>query len=817
LSPATKFVAADGTVSRPFNNFLQQATLLSTEGTMTMESSDLSFKPGAPKTFDVDAGGNMTIKFTITNIGGTPFTGPIDVQMFTLTLPDTYTPFSASPTYTIPNAAGLNPGSDIRVTFTVPSAQVPATYDGLGVTINLTSGMGTPAVFAGSTECRSLNNRALGFNALSGMAVLCQGTSGTVSVDQTGKYDVFWFDGSGAPLTTVESDTYAFGPKDSSPVTHLLVQAKYKGTSTWVSAVMDTVYVYRAADTLVWNNSKANGDWNDYENWTNPNDPANTYSYAKVPMPCTNVLLPGTTANYPDLGSSTTLPYGPLGTTVANRVHFDFGSELKRPDLLSYDSAFVKMRLAAHRWYMIAPPLKQTYPGDFYLKNPVPVLDDMKAYTRFWNMAAPNGTFVESNWSSLFYEPGHQFQKGQGMGVWLSSNDDVQRNYELSFPKFDAVYNVYYENTTTINPYLPPAPTVKTQAYRFIFDGEGGNGADFELNAVAATGTSLVMVGNPFMSHLDFDAFYAKNSTKIQNRYRVMDSSGSFKYYRIGGPSDGGMTKNIAPMQAIIVEAITPFTTLTVNPLMTLSVPGAGNTLKSAAAEDSPAVYIRISARQGERSSQAHIELSETAVSAYNTREDIAGLYETAGVGKEALEVYSVSSDGLKLALNSLPSSYAGEGGIIPLGIRTSSKERLTLNVSNLPALQAGGNRVYLYDASTQTDYDLSRQSMYTFDAPETDDNRFADNRFYLKIVKSGEGVQPEATDNTVSVVYRHGLLTVQSLHAIEELSVYDLQGRLVHHSQPQGVSQQLPLAGNRLYVVKVKSGGRTTVRKVMN
>ncbi|MDR1810830.1 MAG: T9SS type A sorting domain-containing protein [Prevotella sp.] len=825
LSPATKFVAPDGTVTRTFNNFLQQNTVTSSIGQPSIEAADIAFKPGSPKRFEIQAGGSgdeMLVTFTITNRGVAPFcfTSSSGLRMYAYdAVSGNFTPFGSE---VFLNPVCLDPGADYSATVNVGA--FPASYDGLAGTINLSSGMTAAAVFEGQSECQGLNNRAMRFSLLTGHTILCEGETGEVSVNEAGKYDVYWFtDGNSPAVNSTPSDTYTFGPKNSDPISYMLAKAKDKATGSWISPLLDTIYIYHAIDTLVWNNRKANGDWNDYENWTNPNDPNNNYPQINVPMPCTNVLLPSATATmtaYPDLSAAntTTLAFGPLGNTVANKVYFNFGAEVVRPDRLTYDSAFVKMKLEAHRWYMLAPPLKQMYAGDFYRDSPIPISDAFKSYTRLWNAALPNGLFFESAWTKLFSEPNLSFTKGQGLAVWLSSNDDVTRTYELSFPKWDAAHHIYYENTTTVNTYYPAFTTPRNEAFRFVFDGDGADGADFDLSAEAKTATSLVMVANPFMAHLDFDLFYAANSSKIQNRYRVMDATGSFKYYQIGAGTND-LTKNIAPMQAFIVEAKTPFTTLTASGLMTVSVPGASHTLKSAAAADGDGkqpVYLTVSARQGARNARTYLKLSGDYSAAYQAEEDVAGLYEMDGVGKEALEIYSVSSDGLKLNLNCLPSAYVSEGGLIPLGIRTASPEKIIINVSNLPALLEDGNKVYLHDAKTRTDYDLSNVSMYSFEVAETDGNNFADNRFYLKIVKGGESVQSQAGDNSLSVVCRHGQLAIQSVDAIEDIAVYDPQGRLICGAQPNSATYRTALAVGKLYVVKVKVNGRVYVRKVI-
>jgi hypothetical protein len=83
-------------------------------------------------------------------------------------------------------------------------------------------------------------------------------------------------------------------------------------------------------------------------------------------------------------------------------------------------------------------------------------------------------------------------------------------------------------------------------------------------------------------------------------------------------------------------------------------------------------------------------------------------------------------------------------------------------------------------------------------------------------VVKSGNSIQTGQNENEVSAIFRHNLLSVSSVSPIDELTVYDLQGKLVHRSTPQASTKQVSLQG-KFYIVRVKAGGYTFVRKVVN
>jgi hypothetical protein len=321
------------------------------------------------------------------------------------------------------------------------------------------------------------------------------------------------------------------------------------------------------------------------------------------------------------------------------------------------------------------------------------------------------------------------------------------------------------------------------------------------------------------MAHLDFDAFYAANSAKIKNHYRIMDASGNWKYYRIGGPSD--LTQYIAPMQSFIVEANnTTFTTLTANGGMTGIVTGSGSTLKNGKAEaeanaEMP-VWFTLTVWQGNDGNKSYIGMDESGSKAYIGNEDVISLFEPAEDSMGKVEIFSLSEDGKKLKLNTLPAGYLKSGGVIPLGVRTASTRSITINVSNLPAVPQDMKAI-LYDAKANREYDLSSQSMYTFDDIEPDSELFVDGRFSLRFVKTETGIASGPfTDNDVAVVSGHNRLSVYAVRPIDEIAVYSLQGQLVAATRPANSTATVELAGNALYIVKVKAGGRVYNRQAL-
>ena len=143
-----------------------------------------------------------------------------------------------------------------------------------------------------------------------------------------------------------------------------------------------------APPVLWWASDATNANWFDKSNWRNTNGVA----VNAIPAACTTVHIPSEVDNFfPDLDPSVSVQ-GTYGAAECQDIYFHYGSQLGRPQLLRYQSAYVdynfgKMQsdgsLQAHaephfpksdkrmmdrdRWYMLATPLKNILSGDFGL------------------------------------------------------------------------------------------------------------------------------------------------------------------------------------------------------------------------------------------------------------------------------------------------------------------------------------------------------------------------------------------------------------------------------------------------------------------
>ena len=831
MSPAATFASSDGSINRPFNNFLQQATSLNKEGAMIMEGADLTFSSRAPRRLKFEDNGDLTITVTVVNQGLVSWTDPIRLQMYCSHngTPVTYT--SVGTAHVDANSSGLAARGERVMSFTIPKSSLPAdgSYEGWAITVNLDTDPGDDNfVYSYGKECRSgLNNRALGFNVLSGSAIACKGALNVpVHVSPSGQYNVSWYTLGGANVANA-TNTYILPKKDNSEVTKLLVQAYNKSTGTLVSNVRDTVYVYSAPDSLVWTNSAGDRDWHNPENWRKGGVSNDATPFANIPVGCTVVTLLGGMSEYPnltDITSSTPAlggtDYSDYSYASCSKIYFNFGSELTRPDLLVYDSARVESKLESHRWYMYAPPLKNMYSGDFYMKSAIPKNDDLKSYTKSWGGLHPFwGSHFESSWTTIYSLPDVEYPVGHGLGVWISDNQDRDNVFfDFKFPKKDLKHHVYFKDTDIVNTYYETKSLSRSDAHRFIFDGLPlSSGSDFSLPVEANNSGSIVFVGNPFMSHLDFDKFYAANSGKIKREYKILNrNNNTYLYYRFGQSST--LSHMIAPMQGFLVEALVPFTELTVNGNM--SVEDSGNTLRGVQeSSDIQEFTLPLTVRQSGASDVTYLRFGSGYSKSYDSDDDVICLFDESGNSGSIRPVgfYSVSGDGVKLNFQSLPLGLLQGTYSVALGIRTPSRDNITVNVGNLGSLPAGVS-LSLYDSKTDQEYALNHQSMYSFTDIDFDGDSFMTGRLYLKISNSQTGLmESDSSSLSVQAFCRANHLSVFSSKSITRVEVLDLNGSLILSKSVDSVHFSESLSYSPVYILRVFTEEGVETLKVIN
>ncbi|MDR0798830.1 MAG: hypothetical protein LBN18_03610, partial [Dysgonamonadaceae bacterium] len=568
LNPATKFVDKDGNYLRPFNNFLQQATLLNGEGKMLSYGSDLAFDLNVPIIYSNYTGSTVDVTFNIENTGDADFSGTLDISAYVLQAGN----FTKVQTYVLNITIPI--GTSLPVSYTITG--LPAGIDPANIMqIRINESDDNFLV----PECNYAGNFS---KALFGAPDygLCPGTHTLYFYPQNTSYVYVWYDSDPTqtpkPASIEVGDSHDFTQLATSLTKKFFVEV-YDGPS-----LMDVypVVTYLVPDSLVWTGTTS-ADWNDYRNWNYPNNPQpaitayDTVKY-QIPAECTNVLIPASALVYPNLSvfSSEIHP-----AAICNNIHFAFGGEVARTDTLLYNQAFVDLTLNTHQYYMIAPSLKNMYTGDYYITQPNPWLDDRLYEPMFFNVPNPQTLKTAvTTWTGRFNNPDILLNAGQGMAIWYNKLDQGYTYHNpvtTHFPKTDTQYRYYSEETQA--PTLWGSYMDRNESHRFIYEPLATNGLvplSLGNQTISADGTPA-LIGNPFMAHLNLDPFLTANSTEIYAGYKLASGVASVdgkmnnfvSYQRVGetwfttDPNLSGAVVNltsaptIAPMQSFIVIA----------------------------------------------------------------------------------------------------------------------------------------------------------------------------------------------------------------------------------------------------------------------
>lgn len=615
--------------------------------------------------------------------------------------------------------------------------------------------------------------------------------------------------------------------------------------------------IYIAPSEAIWAPNKLvnNPDWNESANWI-------THSGPGAPLWCTDVVIPevADTLFYPTISYS----------AGARDITFENGASVGGIHKLMYRRAFVDLAPQRDNWVMLSAPLKYIYSADYHADPTWGATAgvDPKIYMRYFDIKYvadtttsipnPDGTkgISVGNFSKSFsnLKEAMTLSKGFVLKVGPGANDAFSGTY--NFPRFTAtgeevLYKYHYSSTGNWINSLTPGVSASQLPFHFTDIGESGRGTQeytsdslwfedpthergkdnryrfiyengssimhqFSIT-VANTGTTNI-VGNPYMSHIDFDKFYETNSSNIMPYYRIWNGS-SFYSYMVGGGIDNGTWSGlptaigtieqggryIAPMQAFFVEMRSGQNQIEFNSdSISVAKPGVENRLRSRMVRASSSIsdLLTLHLKMNDYENKALLAVLPLATDQYKPEEDVYKLFSNSS---STPEIYTVS-DGIAIEINALEAN--DEEKIVPIGIRTSQVGEFEISVEGMSDFSAYP-QIYLMDVINDQTYDLSKKTSFTFEK-ETSDN--LESRFYLVMRNTGGtvGVDEENNRNYIDVIVKDQLITVNSvLNNLEKIELYDVSGRLLYRKDELNVPSYTfnSVASSGIFILKVKSG----------
>lgn len=421
---------------------------------------------------------------------------------------------------------------------------------------------------------------------------------------------------------------------------------------------------------------------------------------------------------------------------------------------------------------------------------------------------------------------------GTGFALSLDPDKDADKGLGLSggilrLPFFDSESNVepdvhpnhsYNEWTSTFsNPYGAGSYDItrSANAYRLA-------GANVSVNpSFGQSGSNVIaLVGNPFMTTIDFNQLQADNSDLIKDNYQVWTKVGSQEGYA-GYSPDGNwglimepeMDNLISPLQSFVVErngeatGSVDFNLLNITSSksgMLRKSTASGNKIDIVAKNDKASVRTFIAKREG-----GTVEFSERdARKLINNLTDVPEIYTLKSFDKGMVAVGA--------------NIYNGEDVEYPIGLATSYNGEITLTFSGMDNCDS---RVIFTDNVMKKTIELTGLSKYDYTfsyAPEAKGGQVSalDNRFSLRMVSSTSGIKDEWYDTQNLAVYPENgfICAVSNESLISGIKVYNLNGIMLYNkSKINAMSYKTTTGfGQGVYIVEVKNGKGVMRKKII-
>lgn len=594
-----------------------------------------------------------------------------------------------------------------------------------------------------------------------------------------------------------------------------------------------------ADTTIVWTGAAGDNDWHNAANWivsAVPQYCSDVYIPGNVDyFPTLSDITTNQCDNiYFMQGGEIAQPQN----LTYNKAHIQYNFGLENPaqpqqtstdftNHLEFSAGKTESVLTRSKWHMLSAPLHSMVSGDFSFGS-YPL-----TFMRKFDATAPSsGTYPIGEWTGLYASFSEELAPAEGFILWMNRWQEANRyreynqstdnqgfpNREYGLQQVNGIIELpYYEDanmtrahrthrtigtTNTFN-YVNDDPGdtdfmqvlsdqdtydrgTNNKAYRFIaetFNG-GSNSWEFQ-DVITYTNTnnnqaSEVLIGNPFMSTIDFVQF-ANDNPSIQPQYRLWTGDSFSTLAIVGGnPISTGavaLDQYIAPMQSFFVLTNPNAGNYNINfDVANISVPKPPTSTSQLRNEGDTNIeqnIIRVKARnEASYISETLIGKLSSANDFYDRNEDVYKLFSQKG---DVPEIFSIV-DNYALEMNFVKSNDL----MIPLGLKTNKLGKTTFTISGMDNYDA--SLIEFVDKTTGQTIDITGKKSfdYVFDNTVTG---IQNNRFYISI----DGVT--SIDNTLSEaneqVYfsNNGIAVVSSVsNPIKQIMIYDIHGRLLYN-----------------------------------
>ncbi len=204
----------------------------------------------------------------------------------------------------------------------------------------------------------------------------------------------------------------------------------------------------------------------------------------------------------------------------------------------------------------------------------------------------------------------------------------------------------------------------------------------------------------------------------------------------------------------------------------------------------------------GSYSDACNISLGDSYTGDFRIMEDGVKMFSPV---EEAAQLWSVSNDGKALCVNKL--SEKGTS-IIPLGVSLGIEDDYTISLKSNPG---DFEQVMLIDKETSSSTDLLTDS-YTFHSGVFSST----DRFYISISRVPTGIDRVSSDGKVLIYAQDGMLKVDNIAAGDNISVYDVSGRMVFSGYSTAESYSASVSVKGVLLVKVSGTSNASAKIIV-
>jgi hypothetical protein len=347
-----------------------------------------------------------------------------------------------------------------------------------------------------------------------------------------------------------------------------------------------------------------------------------------------------------------------------------------------------------------------------------------------------------------------------------------------------------------------------------IFAGVPNNGdVPVTLNYGIDAAHAYNLVGNPYPSTIDANAFITANTTNIESTlyfWRKTNGSGSAyaAYNPAGGvltyPSTTSATPNgtIQTGQGFFVQAksaglITNFFTNAMR-LGTSST----QFFKTKQVVEKDRIWLNLTNTSG--------VFSQTLVGYITDATQGVDIYDGKYINDSSIALTS-SINNEEYMIQGRPTFDASD--VVALNFKTDVAGDFNIAIDHVDGLFSGSQDIYLVDSKTGTETNLKTNS-YSFTAAAEVDN----TRFSLRFQKTLKLDASVLNDNSVIVYKNNGVIYVNSgAKTMNNIKVFDIQGRVVAEQRSvkaNTTSIQNLKASNQVLIVKVTTDDNQVISK---